>query len=133
MFIDPRLLLHVVTTLKTIPVIGDLNWTSEQPVNLMKIFYIVYITMQWMCWSAEPHLQNVEVTLIVLSKGVLASSEAVEEQHAKAEDICAVPLTGVPPAAGYQLLWCLPPTTATCHHQTTTHLSTSDRDGSHSI
>ncbi len=58
---------------------------------------------QWRCraGSARRDLQDVEVTLVVMPKGVPASSEAVEEQHAIAEDICAVALTSLPPAACY--------------------------------
>ena len=44
-----------------------------------------------------PNLQNVEVALKVLPKGVFASSDAEEEQHAVAEHICGVALSGIPP------------------------------------
>lgn len=46
-------------------------------------------------------LEDVEVPLIVLSKRVLAFSEAEEEQHAIAEDVCGVALPGIPSAACY--------------------------------
>ena len=58
-------------------------------------------------------LQDVEVSLIVLSKRVLAGSEAEEEQHAIAEGICGVALPSITPTTRYQLLWCLPSTAAT--------------------
>lgn len=41
------------------------------------------------------YLENVEVSLIVLSKRVFAGSEAVEEQHAIAEDVGGVPLPSI--------------------------------------
>ena len=46
-------------------------------------------------------LEDVEVSLIVLSKWVLAGSEAIEEQHAIAEDVCGVSLPSIAPTAGY--------------------------------
>ena len=64
--------------------------------------------------ACMPYLQDVEVALKVLPKWVLASSDAVEEQHAIAVYVCGVALPGVPATARYQLLWCLPPTAATC-------------------
>lgn len=47
------------------------------------------------------NLQDVEVSLIVLSKGVLAGCQAVEEQHAIAEDVCGVTLPSITPTARY--------------------------------
>lgn len=60
------------------------------------------------------YLKNIEVPLIVLSKRVFAGSKAVEEQHAIAEDVCGVSLPSIAPTTRYELLWCLPPTAATC-------------------
>ena len=59
-------------------------------------------------------LEDIEVSLIMLSKGVPASSDAVEEQHAIAEDVSSVSLPGIAPTTCYELLWCLPPAAATC-------------------
>ncbi len=71
---------------------------SQQPLNTKRV-----VAAQWQCRasSVRKDLQDIEVTLIVMSKGVLASSEAVEQQHAIAEDVCAIALTSLPPAACY--------------------------------
>ena len=47
------------------------------------------------------YLENVEVSLIVLSKRVFAGSEAVAEQHAIAEDVYGVSLPSITPTACY--------------------------------
>lgn len=46
-------------------------------------------------------LEDVEVSLEMLSKGVFASSDAVEEQHAIAEDVSGVCLPGIAPTTRY--------------------------------
>lgn len=53
------------------------------------------------CRGGVGYLENVEVSLVVLSKGVFAGSEAVEEQHAIAEDVSGVPLPSIAPTARY--------------------------------
>lgn len=47
------------------------------------------------------NLEDVEVSLIMLSEGVCASSDAVEEQHAIAEDVGGVALASIPPTTRY--------------------------------
>ncbi len=60
------------------------------------------------------HLHDVEVALVGLPKGVAAAGEAVEEDEAEGEDVDALALAHLLPAAAEQLLRGLPPAASPC-------------------
>lgn len=71
------------------------------------------------CKCAYSDLQDVEVPLVVLPKGVLAPSEAEEGQHAVAEDIGSIALACIASTSRDELLWSLPPAAAPYKRQLT--------------
>ena len=82
--------------------------------KMLSTWVVVWSYFRASAKEQRAHLHYVEVALVGLAKGVAAAGEAVEEDKAEGEDVDALALAHLLPAAAEQLLWRLPSAASAC-------------------